>query len=264
MLNDVAGKPLYALGQPRSSAPHNATTRCAGRPRSICRKAPDRSCWSARRCTARARPNAAASNLRGKVVSVFDGAGVVTSDDYDFKGNLLAQQPAARRRLQEHAGLVRRPWRWRRKSSPASTTFDALNRPRDADHAGQQRHPPGIQRGQSAGTGRRQSARRDAERSNRCGRPSSPTSTTTPRASASGSSTATASRTTYDYDPLTFRLLHLQTLTARQRAPARPVLHLRPGGQHHPHPRRRAADDLLPQPRRSSRATTTPTTRSIS
>ena len=37
--------------------------------------------------------------------------------------------------------------------------------------------------------------------------PSSPTSTTTPRASASGSTTATARRTTYEYDPLTFRLI---------------------------------------------------------
>ena len=38
------------------------------------------------------RPNPEASNLRGKVVQLFDQAGVVTSDDYDFKGNLLRSQ----------------------------------------------------------------------------------------------------------------------------------------------------------------------------
>jgi RHS repeat-associated protein len=34
-------------------------------------------------------PGAAALNLRGKAVQVYDGAGVVTSGAYDFKGNLL-------------------------------------------------------------------------------------------------------------------------------------------------------------------------------
>ena len=71
--------------------------------------------------------------------------------------------------------------------------------------------------------------------------------------------------TLYDYDPLTFRLVQLydpprllhrlvRTLAdvAAPAAPpgcrsAEPALHLRPGRQHHPHPGRRAADDLLPQ-----------------
>jgi RHS repeat-associated protein len=38
------------------------------------------------------RPNPETDNLRGKVVQVFDQAGVVTSDKYDFKGNLLSSQ----------------------------------------------------------------------------------------------------------------------------------------------------------------------------
>ncbi len=37
-----------------------------------------------------AHPDAAALNLRGKPYQVYDGAGVVTSGAYDFKGNLLA------------------------------------------------------------------------------------------------------------------------------------------------------------------------------
>ena len=35
-------------------------------------------------------PTPEASNLRGQVVQLFDQAGVVTTDDYDFKGNLLS------------------------------------------------------------------------------------------------------------------------------------------------------------------------------
>ena len=88
--------------------------------------------------------------------------------------------------------------------------------------------------------------------------------------------------TFYDYDPLTFRLTHLYTRRGaafpesdnptrrrhhrragrRQGKPAaaEPALHLRPRRQHHPHPRRRAADHLLPATSASSRATTTPTT----
>ena len=81
--------------------------------------------------------------------------------------------------------------------------------------------------------------------------------------------------TYYDYDPLTFRLTHLYTrrgtaftedcdnpqppppITAAPDTPpgarpaaAEPALHLRPCRQHHPHPGRRAADHLLPQPAR--------------
>ena len=36
-----------------------------------------------------AHPNATTLNLRGKAIQVYDGAGVVTSSAYDFKGNLL-------------------------------------------------------------------------------------------------------------------------------------------------------------------------------
>ena len=48
----------------------------------------------------------AQANLRGKVFRHFDGAGVVTTDLYDFKGNSLRSTPPVRERLQERAGLV--------------------------------------------------------------------------------------------------------------------------------------------------------------
>ncbi len=67
-------------------------------------------------------------NLRGRSVQVFDQAGVVTSDDYDFKGNLLNN----RRRL---ACEYRNALDWNRavaleKAAYTShTRYDAYNRP---------------------------------------------------------------------------------------------------------------------------------------
>jgi RHS repeat-associated protein len=67
------------------------------------------------------------NNQRGKVISLKDQAGIVTSDDYDFKGNLLI---SSRQLLQDYKDEI--DW----SQSPAlgetfasSTTYDALNRP---------------------------------------------------------------------------------------------------------------------------------------
>jgi RHS repeat-associated protein len=69
-------------------------------------------------------------NLRGKVWRHFDGAGVVTSEAFDFKGNLL-------RSTRQFAVEYRRQLDWSASPAPAlhaetftgSTTYDALNRP---------------------------------------------------------------------------------------------------------------------------------------
>jgi RHS repeat-associated protein len=75
-----------------------------------------------------ARSNPEARNLRGKVVEVFDQAGVVTNDDYDFKGNLLT----SRRRLAEGYKATL-DWLADPALDPetfaSSTTYDALDRP---------------------------------------------------------------------------------------------------------------------------------------
>jgi RHS repeat-associated protein len=70
----------------------------------------------------------AANNHRARIFQVFDGAGVVTSESYDFKGNLLS---GSRQLLHDYKNQV--DW----SQSPAletesfssSTLFDALNRP---------------------------------------------------------------------------------------------------------------------------------------
>ncbi|WHZ29750.1 MAG: insecticidal toxin complex protein [Nitrospira sp.] len=74
------------------------------------------------------RPNPEMKNQRGKVVQLLDQAGVMTTEDYDFKGNLLQ---SARRLAKEYKATL--DW----AANPAleaqvfagSTTYDALNRP---------------------------------------------------------------------------------------------------------------------------------------
>jgi RHS repeat-associated protein len=70
----------------------------------------------------------AADNHRTRVFQVFDGAGVVTSEAYDFKGNLLRSRRDLSR---DYKGEVD----WQQNPTPdggtfdSGTAFDALNRP---------------------------------------------------------------------------------------------------------------------------------------
>jgi RHS repeat-associated protein len=69
----------------------------------------------------------AALNLRGRVFQQFDGAGVVTTQPYDFKGNLLS----SRRQLlvhYEHDADWSRSVEFEDRVFINSTTYDALNR----------------------------------------------------------------------------------------------------------------------------------------
>lgn len=73
-------------------------------------------------------PNPEVNNLRGQVVQLFDQAGVVTSDDYDFKGNLLS----SRRQLAQ-AYKITLDWSAAVPLEAATytsrTRYDGLNRP---------------------------------------------------------------------------------------------------------------------------------------
>lgn len=75
--------------------------------------------------------NPEAKNLRGKVYQLYDQAGIVTNEEYDFKGNLLH----SRRQL---AAEYKKTLNWPTTITPelleaetftSSTIFDALNRP---------------------------------------------------------------------------------------------------------------------------------------
>jgi RHS repeat-associated protein len=75
-----------------------------------------------------AKVNAEAANLRGQVVQLFDQAGIVTNDSYDFKGNLLSSR---RQIAQAYKTTV--DWSRTVPREPETfvnrTSYDALNRP---------------------------------------------------------------------------------------------------------------------------------------
>jgi RHS repeat-associated protein len=74
------------------------------------------------------KPDPEATNHRGKVWQVYDQAGIVTSEDYDFKGNL---RHSTRQLAQEYKQAVN--WAESPRLEDAiyrsETTYDALNRP---------------------------------------------------------------------------------------------------------------------------------------
>ncbi|WP_221413568.1 SpvB/TcaC N-terminal domain-containing protein [Peribacillus simplex] len=72
--------------------------------------------------------NPEASNLRGKAVQVFDQAGLVTNERYDFKGNLLG---SVRQLAREYKKALNwsTPVALERAAYTSHTRYDALNRP---------------------------------------------------------------------------------------------------------------------------------------
>ncbi len=139
MLNDVAGKPLYAW----DSRDHQFRTTYdpLRRPTdSFLREGAGAELVVGQNFYGERHPNypiPEATNLRGKVVELRDQAGIVTSDAYDFKGNLLRSQ----RQLAEFVDLqgTRLPayrttidWsgavQLQAEVYTSATRYDALNR----------------------------------------------------------------------------------------------------------------------------------------
>ena len=116
MLNDVAGKAALRLGQPRSPTAHRLR-RAAAADRGLSAEGGEPELLVGRTVYGETQPNPEANNLRGKPYQAFDGAGVVTTDEYDFKGNLLR---SSRQLAVEYKTTLdwSTPWRWKRKSSP--------------------------------------------------------------------------------------------------------------------------------------------------
>jgi RHS repeat-associated protein len=127
MLNDVAGKPLYAW----DSRDHRFRTAYdpLRRPTdSFLREGAGAEIIVGRSIYGETRPNPDASNLRGKVVELRDQAGVVTSDLYDFKGNLLRSQRQLAQSYKttlDWSGVVP----LQAETFASRTRYDALNRP---------------------------------------------------------------------------------------------------------------------------------------
>ncbi len=127
ILNDVAGNPLYAW----DSRGHRFRTAYdpLRRPTdSFLREGGGAELLVGQTIYGESRPKPEANNLRGKVVELRDQAGVVTSVAYDFKGNLLESRRQLAREYKatlDWSGAVP----LESETYTSRTRYDALNRP---------------------------------------------------------------------------------------------------------------------------------------
>ncbi len=138
MLGDVAGKPLYAWDS-REHRFRNVYDQLQRPAESyFLDGGAGAELLVGRTVHGESRPNPEATNLRGKVVELFDQAGVVTSDDYDFKGNLRSSSrqlvdTVEQNGLPEPAYKNTVDWSGNvtlmAETFVSQTRYDALNRP---------------------------------------------------------------------------------------------------------------------------------------
>jgi RHS repeat-associated protein len=126
-LNDVSGKPVRAW----DSRGHTFRTAydALRRPTdSFMQQDGNAEALVGRTVYGESQPSPENNNLRTKIVQLFDQAGLVTSDEYDFKGNLLHTQ---RRLAQSYSTTLE--WAGtvplHAETYTGRTLFDALNRP---------------------------------------------------------------------------------------------------------------------------------------
>lgn len=127
MLNDVTGKPIRAWDSRdhQFRMTYDALRRPAD---SFMTAGASAEQLVGRTVYGETQANPETNNLRGKVVRLFDQAGVVTSDDYDFKGNLLSsgrQIAVEYKATLDWSGAVP----LEAATYASSTRYDALNRP---------------------------------------------------------------------------------------------------------------------------------------
>jgi RHS repeat-associated protein len=154
--------------------------------------------------------NPEAANLRGRVFQQFDQAGVVTSESYDFKGNLLVGQRQLAQDYKTTLDWSAKPV-FDDKVYTSRTSYDALNRPVSLTA------PDGsITRPQFNATGLLQKL--DVQQRGA----SKPTAFVTgidydAKSQRTSIVYGNGLRTTYSYDPLTFRLRQCRTLRGGER-----------------------------------------------
>lgn len=208
MLNDVVNKPLYAF----DSRDHRLRTAydALRRPTdSFMRQGAGPELLVGRSVYGESQPNPETSNLRTRVFQVFDPAGVVTTDLFSFKGNSLRMQ---RQLAIEYATELN--WAGAVPLEPevftTGTSFDALDRPIEL-------RPPDNSiirpRFNEAGLLERVEVNLRGEQQN--GQPVFTEFVSDIDYDAKGQRVSidygNNTRTTYEYDPFTFRLTRLRT-----------------------------------------------------
>ena len=202
-LNDVAGKPIRAWDS-RDHLFRTAYDQLQRHSESYLSEGTGPELLVERIVYGETQLNPAANNLRGKVVQVFDQAGVITSGNYDFKGNLLRNE---RRLAQEYKATLD----WSAAVSVEavaytnSTRYDALNRPAELIAPDKSVIRPAYNEANLL-------ERIEADLR---GEPVTTLFITDIDYDAKGQRTlieyGNGVRTTYEYDPQTFRLINLLT-----------------------------------------------------
>jgi RHS repeat-associated protein len=151
-----------------------------------------------------------AANLRGKPHRHFDTAGIVTTDRYDFKGNLLHSERQFARDYRSVPDWSRDP-AIEAERFAGGTTYDALNRPVTVISPDDSVYYAGYNE-----TGLLQTIDVALRRAERDGKPLPTPFVRHIDYNAKSQRTlvqcANGARTTYDYDPETFRLIRLKTV----------------------------------------------------
>jgi len=203
MLNDVAGKPSYAW----DSRGHTLRIMydALRRPTEVfLREGTGAELRVQRTVYGETQANPDANNLRGKVYQVFDGAGIVTNNQYDFKGNLLH---SSRQLAIDYKNTV--DWSsivpLAAEIYTSHTTYDALNRPLVLTTPDHSVIRPTYNEANLL----------EKVEANLRGAAVATLFVTDIDYDVKGQRTLIAYgngvRTTYEYDPLTFRLVHLLT-----------------------------------------------------
>ncbi|HET6478871.1 MAG TPA: RHS repeat-associated core domain-containing protein [Actinoplanes sp.] len=208
MLNDVAGKPLYAWDSREHRFRTGYDTLRRPTDSFLCEGASDE-VLVGRSVYGESLTNPEGSNARGKVVRVFDQAGVVVSEDYDFKGNALS---SSRQLAQEYKVTLN--WSGdvplEANVYASEARYDALNRPIELTSPDNSVIRPGYN---EASLLEQVEVNLRGVRQN--GQPVWTPFVTNIDYDAKGQRTlidyGNGVCTTYAYDPLTFRLVHLLT-----------------------------------------------------
>jgi RHS repeat-associated protein len=152
-----------------------------------------------------------AGNLRGKVFQIFDQAGIVTNDSYDFKGNLLRSQrqlACEYKTTLDYWSLTTVPME--SATYISQTTYDALNRPRELTAPDNSAIRPIYNEANLL----------NAIKANLRGEVAETAFVTNIDYDAKGQRMLIAYgngvKTSYEYDPFTFRLNHLQTVRGEE------------------------------------------------
>jgi hypothetical protein len=126
MLNNVAGKPMRAWDD--RNFMRSMTYDALQRPTGLFVTEPAGERLAEQTIYGEDKPSPADTNHRGKVWQVRDNAGIVTSDEYDFKGSLLRGKRDLRTAYQTPVNWAQLPAPATSETFTSSSTFDALGR----------------------------------------------------------------------------------------------------------------------------------------